>query len=135
MAQQKDPCSNRAFRYNQFLVIWSSRSRTNSRQVSWLEVHRLPPPSREAKPLSDRRARALAADSLFTVTRSCGNLTRFPFTLPEARMQREAPAVFYSDGDSIAQREGKGKEEGAFGNELLQYNFNYDNLYYLIILN
>ena len=34
MAQQKDPCRVRAFRYNQFLVVWSVCSRTNSRQVS-----------------------------------------------------------------------------------------------------
>ena len=36
----------RLFGYNQFLVIWGLRPRTNSGQVSWLKALRLPPPSR-----------------------------------------------------------------------------------------
>ena len=51
------------------------------RQVSRLKDRHLPPPSQAM--LSDRQ-NAMAANSLITVTRSCGICTRFPFTLSRA---------------------------------------------------
>ena len=94
-AQQKDPCYFWAFRYNQFLVIWSICSRTNSRQVSWLKDLRPPPPSQSNASVAGAKS-TRAAGSLITVTRSCGICTRFPFNVPAAakRLRRNAPAVF-----------------------------------------
>ena len=70
----------RLFGYNQFLVIWGLRPRTNSGQVSWLKAQHPPPPSRNMRS-SDRCSCTLAVNSPITVTRSCGICTRFPFTL------------------------------------------------------
>ena len=85
----------RLFGYNQFLVIWGLRPRTNSGQVSWLKAQHPPPPSRNIRS-SDRCSCTLAVNSLITVTRSCGICTRFPFNVPAAakRLRRNAPAVF-----------------------------------------
>ena len=87
----------RLFGYNQFLVIWGLRPRTNSGQVSWLKAQHPPPPSRNMGS-SDRRSCTLAVNSLITVTRSCGICTRFPFNMPAPGQSRGryAPAVFYS---------------------------------------
>ena len=91
----KRPLRFRAFWYNQFLVIWSFRSRTNSRQVSWLKDLRPPPPSQSNASVAGARS-TRAAGSLITVTRSCGICTRFPFNVPAAakRLRWNAPAVF-----------------------------------------
>ena len=85
----------RAFWYNQFLVIWGLRPRTNSGQVSWLKAQHPPPPSRNIRS-SDRCSCTLAVNSLITVTRSCGICTRFPFNVPAPGQSRGryAPAVF-----------------------------------------
>ena len=87
----------RLFGYNQFLVIWGLRPRTNSGQVSWLKAQHPPPPSRNMRS-SDRCSCTLAVNSLITVTRSCGICTRFPFNVPAPGQSRGryAPAVFYS---------------------------------------
>lgn len=62
-------------RYNQLLVIWDPRPRTNIRQVSWLIIPHTKQPSQF--PSGCKIQNALY--SLNTVTRSCRILTCFPF--------------------------------------------------------
>ena len=77
----------RAFWYNQFLVVRSG-ALLYQQQAGFLTERSPPSIPFPEQCSSGRCAQHPDADSLITVTRSCGICTRFPFTLPTAQSGR-----------------------------------------------